>query len=147
MQQNSVVKPPLLMVYTAAMIDLNEYEEVTKMGAVYTMGLMRIWEKLGKPNDCSTNAGWIVLDQVVAVWQKAFPQEVTDWIHDRKDDLLVERSVREHVKGGGYNPVTYPPSFFLLLKSMLPDQKLTDKKFQKALCERHPIFKSTNLAL
>lgn len=126
------------------MADQQEYEVVSKEGAALTKGLMDTWEKLGKPEDLSTNTGWIMMDAVVAVWHKFYPQEVLDWKHDRQIDLEQERSLKEHVKGGGYNPITYPPTLFQLMKAMFPDITLSDKKLQKKLMERYPLFKTTN---
>ena len=124
-----------------------EYIEVSKLGAAYAKGLIEVWEKMGRPDDVSVSSGWIVLDQIVAVWQKAFTAEAEAWRLDRRDDLDVERSVQAHLKGGGYNPITYPPSLYQMIKALLPGIKLNDKKFQKALANRHPLFKTTNLKL
>lgn len=127
------------------MSDVIEYEEVTKLGTAYAQGLMNVWEKLGRPEDVSVPTGWIMIDQIVAVWQKAFPQEVADWLHDKQIDLSTEKSLDQLLKGQGYNPLAYPPTFFQMMKAMLPDLKLSNKKFQRELIQRHPIFKTTNL--
>ena len=125
---------------------LKDYEPVSKHGAALTEGLMRIWEKLGRPDDCSTEAGWKMLDQIVNCWQLYFPQEVADWLHDRKIDLDNEMTLSQIVKkDGGYNTITYPPTFSYLFKAMLPLQRRTEKKFLQKLARRHSIFKSTNL--
>lgn len=127
---------------------LDQYEPVSKHGAALTEGLMRIWEKLGRPEDTSTESGWTMLDQVVNCWTLYFPREVNDWIHDRDLDLQGEITLQQLVKkDGGYNPITYPPIFFQLVKAVLPKIKLTDKKFQRKLSIRHPLFKTTNLKL
>lgn len=124
------------------------FDPVSKDGAAITKGLMTIWERLGRPDDCSVPAGWIMVDQIVNCWTTFFKQEVADWQHDRKDDLANEMILSSiSKKGGGYNPITYPPTLFHLLRTMLPGQKLTDKRFQRALAQRHPLFKSTNLGL
>ena len=125
-----------------------EYEQVSKHGAALTQGLMRVWEKLGCPNDCSTESGWIMLDQIVNCWTAYFRGEAESWIRDRDIDLKNEMTLSQlSKKDGGYNPVTFPPTLFSLLKTMLPDQKLTDKKFHHKLVQRHPLFKTTNLGI
>lgn len=125
-----------------------EYEQVSKHGAALTQGLMRVWEKLGRPNDCSTESGWIMLDQIVNCWTAYFRGEAESWIHDRDIDLKNEMTLSQlSKKDGGYNPVTFPPTLFSLLKTMLPDQKLTDKKLHHKLVQRHPLFKTTNLGI
>lgn len=128
--------------------NFNEYEPVSKHGAVLTEGLIRIWEKLGKPNDCSTEAGWRMLDQVINCWTLHFLKEVEDWKHDRELDLSNEMSLSQIVKkGGGFNPITFPPVLYQLLKVNLPSQKLNDRKFQKELIRRHDLFRTTRLHL
>ena len=130
------------------MTDLNDYEPASKLNATLSKGLVTIWEKLGRPTDCSTNAGWIMLDQCLNAWTVFYPQEVADWEHDRKIDLGTEMSLQQIVKkDGGYHQMAYPPTLFKLLKAMLPEQKLQNKKFVRALTIRHPILKITNLKL
>ena len=126
-------------------INFDNYEQVSAQGTAYTEGLMRVWEKLGRPEDLDTNTGWLMMDQIIAVWQKCFRQEVLDWDHDRRVDLSSERSVKEHVKGGGYNPIAYPPILFALIKAIFPDINLSTRKIQKTLTDRYPLFKTTNL--
>lgn len=125
-----------------------EYEPVTKMGATYAKGLFDIWNAIGRPEDISTASGLKMLDQIIKVWEVAFPYEVQDWIHDMNIDLEAERTIRQHIDAGGYNPVSYPPSLFHLIKIMLPRMKLTDKRIHRTICERYPkLFKTTNYAI
>lgn len=129
-------------------VNLDDYEPVSKDGTALAEGLMRIWDKLGRPDDCSVASGWIMVDQIVNAWTKFFRTEAEDWMHDRKIDLQNEMTLKQiSKKGGGYNPITYPPTLYHLLSTMLPKQKLNDKKFIKALAQRHGMFKTTNLGL
>lgn len=124
------------------------YQQVTKDGAAATKGLMMIWEKLGKPEDCSVNTGWILLDNIVQVWMKYFPDEVADFKERLKVELDTERDVHAAIKDdGGYFPVTFPPRLMGLTKTLLPNQKLNGKKFMKQFTTRYPLFKSTNYKL
>lgn len=124
------------------------YEPVSKEGAAVTKGLMLIRDKLGKPTDCSTNTGWIMLDNIIQVWQKYWPHEVYDWNKRLKVELETERSMHDAVAaGGGYVPVSYPTRLFKMISAMLPEQKLNEKKFLKEMTARYPFFKSTNYKL
>lgn len=120
------------------------YELPTQEAAAITEGLMRIWEKLGKPENLSTNAGWIVLDQIIGIWEKFYPQEVADWKHDRDLELAAEKDLTSLAKGG-YNASTYPPILFQLMKGMFPEVKFQDKALVREITQRYPLFKSTNL--
>lgn len=127
---------------------LQNFDPVSRAGAAYTRGLVLIWEKLGKPEDCSTNSGWVMLDNIVEVWMKAWPQEVRDWVKQLKHDLTVERTVHEAVKAnGGYFPVSYPTRLYQMIRTLLPLQKLNDKKFMRQLISRYPFLSSTNLKI
>lgn len=115
--------------------------------AALAKGLDQLSDKLGNPTDCSTNAGWTVLDNVIGIWIKFFPQEVAAWKHDKKLELEIERDIKGHIKGFGYNTITYPPTLYNLIKVMLPNQDLKDKKFIRKLLISHPILKATNYKL
>lgn len=127
---------------------MDQYEAVTREGAAYTKGLVKVWEKLGKPTDCSTNTGWVMLDNIIQVWMKAWPHESRDWVKQLKEELGAERTIREAIKAdGGYFPVSYPTRLYNLIHTLLPEQKLNDKKFMRQLVSRYPFLKSTNIKI
>lgn len=121
------------------------YEPVSKDGAAVTKGLMLVWEKLGKPTDCSNNIGWVMLDNIVQVWMKYWPWEAQDWVKRLKVELGTERTIREAIKAdGGYFPVSYPTRLYKLIHTLLPEQKLNDKKFLRELVGRYPFLHTSN---
>lgn len=122
------------------------YEEASKPSAAVTKGLLTVSEKLGNPTDCSVNTGWLMLDAIMEIWTKFYPQEKEDWIKQLKHDLTVERSASQ-AKGFGYFPVSYPTRLFRLIKTMLPDQKMNDKDFLKGLIARYPFLSTSNYKL
>lgn len=125
-----------------------EYEAVTKDGAAITKALIMIWERLGKPDDCSTSAGWAVMDNIVQVWTRCFPQEVADFHEGLKNELASERTAHEAVQAnGGYIPITFPFRIYHMIKALLPAVDVRDKKFIKQFASRYPQFKSTNYRL
>jgi hypothetical protein len=122
-----------------------EYQPVSKLGTAYAKILLDISKALGDPDDLTTTVGWKLLDEVILVWEKAFPREVKDWKHDRALDMMAERTMREHSKAGGWNPITYPPSLYHMMKVMLPKARLADKVTYTNLGNRYPhLFKTTN---
>ncbi len=124
------------------------YVQVTKDGAAITKGLMLIWERLGRPKDVSVNTGWVMMDNIVQVWMKCFPEELLDFNERLQNELSDERTVKEaHKAAGGYFPISYPPRLYTLMKTMLPDIKYGDKKFIKQMTSRYPIFKTTNYSI
>jgi len=120
-----------------------QYESASKPSTAVMLGLIRVSDKLGNPTDCSTNPGWVMLDTIMEIWTRFYPQEKTDWIKQLKYDLSVERSVAE-AKDFGYFPVSYPTRLFKLVKTMLPDQKMNDKDFLHLLIQRYPFLSTSN---
>jgi hypothetical protein len=86
------------------------------------------------------------MDAIIGVWTKHFPQEVADWTSDRSLDLAQEKdlSYLASNKSIGYNPVSFPPSLFKLIKVMFPDMRIQDKKIWTKLVKTYPVFKTSN---
>jgi hypothetical protein len=123
------------------------YEQVSKELAALTRYLDEVWNRVGRPNDCSSESGWTVVKAMVRGWENFYSDEVKAWKYDRTNDLLNERSLSDLSSGIGYNIATYPPTLYQMFKIMLPDQDLKDKKFLKRLTSDFPVFKSTNLKI
>lgn len=124
---------------------LTQYEAVSKDGAAAVKGLMSVREKLGNPTDCSNNVGWVMLDNIVQVWQKYWPWEMKDWVERLKVELDTERTIKDAIKAeGGYFPVSYPTRLYKMIHALLPEQKLNDKEFLRGLVSRYPFLQSTN---
>lgn len=132
-----------------SMNPLDLYDAPNEQELITITFLDRLATKLGNPTDIESESGLKLMDAIIGAWQKHFPQEVADWIHDRKIDLDNEKSLRELVsdKSAGYNPATYPPMLFKLIKVMFPNLKLQDKKVFQKLINIYPgLFKTSNYA-
>lgn len=123
------------------------YEPVTKEGAALTKYLVLVWERLGKPLDCSVATGWVMMDSIINIWKQSFPDEFEMFLDELSDDREAERTVHEAVKGGGYIPMSIPTRLYQLIKTLLPQQKLNDRKFIKAMINRYPFMKATNYSV
>ena len=121
---------------------MSDYETVFVPKSQYDsiMTLDGYAEKLGNPEDCSTEQGWKLIDAIVLFWEANYPQEVNDWRHDRAIDLANERDKHKLL----YNPVTYPARLFKLLCIFFPYMSLSDREFHSKLVARQPLFKSSN---
>jgi len=128
-------------------VDGVDYEEASKITTAYMLGLIGVWEKLGKPTDCSTNSGWVVMDNIMQVWMKAFPQEWTQWKQEILDSLETERTIAASVKAGGYFPMSYPTRLYKMIKTLLPKQKLNDDEFIHQMVNRYPFLKTTKYSV
>lgn len=104
-------------------------------------------KRLGSPADTSTNSGWEMVDSIMDTWIAYFPEEFSLWREKVEIDLSGERDLKTAVKAGGYNPISYPPRLFKLFKTMLPGQKLNDRKFFIKLAKKYPYLKTTNYKL
>lgn len=131
-----------------SMIDpLAFYDYPTEQELLTITFLDRLATKLGNPPDLTSEAGLKLMDAIIGVWYKHFPQEAKDWAHDRAIDLETEKSLSylASTKSAGYNPVGYPPMLFQLIKAMFPDLKLQNKKVFMKLIKIYPnLFKTSN---
>ena len=126
---------------------LSQYETPTEQELLTITFLDKLATKLGNPPDINTEAGLKLMDGIIGVWQKHFPQEVEDWIHDVKIDLAWEKdlSYLASNKSAGYNPAGYPPKLFSIIKTMFPDMKLQNRKIFMKLLQLYPgLFKTSN---
>jgi hypothetical protein len=122
-----------------------KYEPVTKNGTAITNALVNIWERFGRPEDFSTQAGKTLLQEIISVWKYFFRQEYEDTLHDNAMDIKYEKEVgkMEH----GYSPIMYPPTLFNLIKAMFPGVNLSSRKTQKIIQEYAPFLKVTKLKI
>ena len=126
---------------------LNDSFVPSKYATALAEGAERIYSLLGKPTDCSTDSGWKMCDELVEMWYKHYPWELDAWKEELKDELDIERSVKDSVKGGGYFPISYPTRLYQMLETYLPDQRLHDRGFIRKMVRRHPVFKRTNFKI
>lgn len=125
-----------------------EYEMPSKASVAVVSALERIYKILGEPKDASNEMGWKMIDNIMDGWASLYPQEVTTWKEELKDELSAERTIHEANKAnGGYFPISYPLRLYKMLEMYLPDQKLHDMTFIKKMTTRYPILKTTNAKL
>ena len=127
------------------MSDNVKYEPVSKNGTAITGALMAIWERFGRPEDFSTQAGVILLQEIINVWKYFFKAEYEATLHDNKIDIANEKSVSKMEYG--YNSIMYPPTLFNLIKAMFPDVNLSSRKTQRVIQEYAPFLKVTSLKI
>lgn len=127
------------------MSDNTKYEPVSKNGAAITGALMNIWERFGRPEDFSTQAGVTLLQEIINVWKYFFRAEYEATLHDNKLDIANEKSVSK--MDYGYNTIMYPPTLFNLIKAMFPDVNLSSRKTQRVIQEYAPFLKVTGLKI
>lgn len=126
---------------------LDYFEGPTEQELLSITFLDKLAKKLGNPTDIETQSGLALMDAIIGVWQKHFPGEARDWAHDRALDMANEKSLRHMAsdKGIGYNPASYPPILFKLIKVMFPNLKLQNKKVFMKLIQIYPeLFKTSN---
>ena len=128
---------------------LEQYVAPTDEELITITWLDRLATRLGNPPDLFTESGLKLMDAIIGVWEKHFPQEVADWKHDREIDLKTEKSLHYLATSNnsiGYNPVSYPPALFKLIKVMFPNMRLQEKKVWQKLIKIYPFFKTSNYA-
>ena len=117
----------------------------SKTALALTEAIERIYERLGRPTDCTTEAGWKMADELVQLWYTFYPWELVAWKKEALDELELERTPRE-AGDMGYFPISYPTRLYNMFSTYLPDQKLQDRRFIHKMIIRHPVFKRSNYA-
>ncbi len=129
-------------------IQLPSYREEAKIEAFYGAmadGLIKVYNKLGKPPaDVKDASFWIMIDQIIQVWDKMFPEEVKALIHDNELDKAVERSLGESVRKGFKASLVMPPKLFSLIKTIFPDLIVSGKEFKDKMVARYPFMNASN---
>jgi len=128
--------------------NLNDYRVPSKVDRFFdglAEGLIKVYEKLGRPPaDLDSPIFWLMIDNIVQVWSKIFPEEVKDLAHDVELDRALEQSLSESVKKGWKQSLKFPPHMFSMIKTMFPELIVTDRKFVDKMIHRYPFLNSSN---
>ncbi len=122
-----------------------DYEPVSKNGTAITSALMEIWERFGRPDDFSNQAGLFLLQEIISVWKYFFRKEYEETVLEHKRIIEVEKSPGQMKMG--YMPISYPPTLFNLIKAMFPNVNLSSRKTQKVIQQLAPELKTTKLRI
>lgn len=108
-------------------------------------GLLTVYRRLGRPPaDIKSPTFWIMIDQIVQVWQKLHPEEVDALRHDVLLERSVEKSLRQLVYVGYKKTLVLPPRLFSLIKTLFPNLIVSDKAFTQNMISRYPFMNSSN---
>jgi hypothetical protein len=78
------------------------------------------------------------------VWVANDPQGVIDFKESIRIELDHERTIRQHIDGGGHTKLQYPRPLYNMLKYIFPKHKLhNNDKFTKEFLTRYPKFSGT----
>ena len=124
---------------------MNDFDNVSKNGAAISRALVEIWERFGKPEDFTTKAGIVLLNEIINVWKYFYREEYLATIHDNKLTISLEKH-KSQMKMG-YIPIAYPPTLFNLIKAMFPNVNLSSRKTQKTIQKLAPFLKQTSLEI
>lgn len=117
---------------------------IEKIQMALTEGLIMIFQKLGRPPaDINSPTFWLMMDNIIQVWNKVFPFERDEFIETVKFQREVERSVSESVKKGFSNNYAIPANMYKMIKTFFPYLYFTDKKFIEKFISRYPFLKTT----
>ena len=103
------------------------------------------YEQWGRPRfDIRSEIFWEMVFDIIKVWEKTWPNELKDWMHNRKVDLAIEKPLRELSKQGLKKSVGYPPHLYTLMKQYWPGGSFASKEFTQAFMGRYPMFRNSN---
>jgi hypothetical protein len=117
---------------------------IGKMTIALTEGLLNIYTRLGRPeSDIKSPTFWLMMDNIVQVWQKVFPYEVKEFNETVSEQRDNERTIMESVKKGFSNSYALPANFYKMVKVFFPNLSMTNKEFIHNFTSRYPFFKTT----
>ena len=141
----------------ASIVINNEIYDIPSNYAQKTsLYLTKIWEGLGRPSTLEVSEsllkgsragkespGTKMLSIIIDTWRACFPYEYQAQCKLAGYNRSLEKDIKSHVKGGGYNTVSYPRSLFNMIRAVFPQMKLGDKKIKRKLAKMYPWLKIT----
>lgn len=124
-----------------------EYEQVTKQGQVLSGALVYAWMKLGKPQDPLSESGKKLVNIIIAAYEDTFPREWYDWLEERKEYQVNEKTIKEQVhENTGRSLASYPMFIYKLLKTLFPTTDFGNREFILKFIKEFPMFRMANRA-
>lgn len=126
-------------------LDGKTYDIPTRQASAVTSTLIKVWEKLGRPQDPFSPAGEKLMNIIIATWEDTFPIESRAWYEERKEYQKEELTITEQVrKNTGRSLASYPFYIFQVMKIMFPGLKLSDRDTNIKMVKKYPVFRMCN---
>lgn len=126
-------------------IDLTEFEEISPESYQMTNTIVKIWERLGRPDDPFSPSGEVMLNTLIAAWEYLLPEEARLWYEQRKQYQKAELSVKEQVhQRTGRSLASYPYFIFKSMKKVFPSFKAEQRDNCMRLVKKWPMFRMAN---
>lgn len=145
----SMQKAPLAARKPIKEISINgeTYDIPHRQGAAITDLLVKMWEKLGKPEDPFSVSGEKLMQIIIATWEDTYPEESRQWYEDRKEYKLEELDIKTQVRRKtGRSLASYPYYIFTIMKIVFPKVKFSDRKIHMKMVKKYPMFLFANKA-
>lgn len=123
------------------------YDIPTKQASAVTNALLKVWERLGKPQTPFSESGEKLMNVIIATWEDTFPIESAAWYQERRDYKNEELSIGQQIRHEtGRSLASYPFYIFQVMKIMFPNLKLSDRETNLKMVKKYPIFQMANKA-
>lgn len=128
-------------------VDGYTYDVPSNQAIVVTDLILRMWEKLGCPEDMFSESGQKLMSVIIATWEDTFPNESAQWYQERKDYQNEELDIRQQVSGNtGRSLASYPYYIYSVMKIVFPKVKFGDRNTVLKLVKHYPMFRMARKA-
>lgn len=96
-----------------------EYEEIPGESFAASKAVVDMWIKLGRPQTPFTEAGTKIMNLIIAVWEDLYPRDRIQWLAERTEYKLNEKSIGEQVRTHtGRSLASYPYPIFAMMQAV-----------------------------
>lgn len=127
------------------MVGGETYDVPTDQAIVVTDLIIRMWEKLGCPEDMFSESGQKLMAVIIATWEDTFPVESQRWYEERKLYQKEEKTTQEQVhQNTGRSLASYPYYIYSVMKIVFPKVKYSNRETVLKLVKHYPLFRFAN---
>ena len=117
------------------------YDVPTDQAIVVTDLILRMWERLGNPEDMFSESGQKLMTVIIATWEDTFPAESAAWYEERKLYQKEEKTISEQVhQNTGRSLASYPYYIYSVMKIVFPTVKYSNRETVLKLVKHYPMF-------
>lgn len=129
----------------SATLDGETYDVIPGEAVAASKVISDFYSILGKPKDPFTKQGQKMMEILISVWMDLYPIESSKWFEDRKEYKKNELSVTQQVQQRtGRSLASYPYPLIMMMRTIFPDIKFTDRDTCMKMVQFYPLFQMAN---
>lgn len=124
---------------------VNDYTIIPPHLSSATQMIVELWDKVGRPTDPLSSSGKKVVHFVFECYKELFPSEFKQWLDERKEYQVHEKSIPEQVRNHtGRSLLSYPYWVFMVLRNVFPHFDFVKRENALKIAACFPQFQIAN---